>query len=189
MTTAVTGVIKIGKTRIEQYQERMRHLEHNGYYNVVGLREYFAIEVSDYDDKEKLIQEIFSNNKIGDSELFALDYELVKQLLLSFDGKIIYPKNLNKEKEFDLVTKTRKQGELFSFYKKGLKNGDKIVFKDDSNVIAEVCGEREVKYEGVVYKLSPLVYKLYKERGKLNKSGAYQGAAYFEYNGKKLLDL
>lgn len=189
MTTAVSGVIKIGKTGAKQYQERMRHLEHNGYYNVVGLRKYFAIEVSDYDDKEKLIQEIFSNHKIADSELFALDYELVKQLLLSFDGKIIYPTNVNKEKEFDLVTKTRKQGELFSFYKKGLKKGDKIVFKDDSKVIAEICGEREVKYEGEVYKLSPLVYKLYERMGRLNKSGAYQGAAYFEYNGKRLLDL
>ena len=51
------------------------------------------------------------------------------------------------------------------------------------------CGEREVEYNGQVWKLSPLTYKIFEERGELNTSGAYQGAAYFEYNGKKLKDL
>lgn len=35
MTTAVSGLIKIGQTGIDSYQERMRFLEANGYYNVV----------------------------------------------------------------------------------------------------------------------------------------------------------
>ena len=73
MTTAVTGLIKIGKTRSAQYQERMRNLESNGYYNVVGLKRAFAIEVDDYKDKEKLLHEIFSKHQIANSELFALD--------------------------------------------------------------------------------------------------------------------
>ncbi len=32
MTTAVSGLIKIGKTRVANYKERMRFLEANGYY-------------------------------------------------------------------------------------------------------------------------------------------------------------
>ena len=47
MTTAVSGLIKIGKTQTKQYPERMRFLEANGYYNVVGLKRLFAIEVAD----------------------------------------------------------------------------------------------------------------------------------------------
>ena len=82
-----------------------------------------------------------------------------------------------------------KQSDLFSFYKKGLKNGDKIVFIADKKISAKVCGKRKVKYKGQVWKLSPLTYKIFEEKGELNSSGAYQGANYFEYKGTKLKDL
>jgi len=187
MTTAVSGLIKIGQTGIENYAERMRFLEANGYSNVSGLRRFFAIELEDYEDKENLLKEIFGKHQVGDSELFALDSELVKQLLLSFDGKVIYPENVNKEKVFDEVSKVRKQSRLFSFYKKGLKNGDEIIFKDDEKIKVKVVGEREVEYGGQIWKLSPLTYKIYEQKGR--SGGPYQGAAYFEYAGKKLKDL
>jgi len=189
MTTAVSGLIKIGKTGTGNYQERMRFLKANGYYNVTGLRRYFAIELEDYEDKENLLHEIFNKHQVGDSELFALDEQLVKQLLLSFDGKIIYPENVDKEKEFDEISESRKQSELFSFYKKGLKNGDIITFIDDENITAKVCGEREVEFEGQKYKLSPLTRKIYEQMSRVNDSGAYQGARYFAYKGKRLIDL
>ncbi len=189
MTTAVNGLIKIGKTGVNNYEERMRTLETNGYYNVVGLKRFFAIEVADYGEKENLLKEFFSKYQVGDSELFALDYKLVKQLLLAFEGKVIYPEDVSKEKEFNKITKVRKQGERFSFYRKGLKNGDEIVFSANKKIIAKVKGEREVEFENQIWKLSPLTYELFRRMGKLNTSGAYQGAAYFEYNGKKLRDL
>ncbi len=189
MTSAVSGLIKIGKTGNANYPERMRFLEANGYYNVVGLRRSFAIELTDYDDKEKLLHEIFGKHRVGDSELFALDVELVKQLLLSFEGKVIYPEKVDKEKEFDEVATARQRSALFSFYRKGLKDGDVVTFIDDDSIVATVCGEREVEYEGQVWKLSPLTYKIYEQMGKLTPTGAYQGAAYFTYKGKKLKDL
>ena len=189
MTTAVSGLVKIGKTGTGNYQERMRFLEANGYYNVAGLKRFFAIELEDYDDKESLLHEIFSKHQVGNSELFALDQDLVRQLLLSFDGKVIYPEKTNKEKEFDEIATVRKQGALFSFYKKGLKDGDKISFVSDSSITATVAGEREVDHGGQTWKLSPLTYKVYEDKGQLNSSGAYQGANYWLYNGKKLKDL
>ena len=189
MTTAVSGLIKIGQAGTENFQERMRFLEANGYYNVSGLNRFFAMELDDYTEKERLLHEIFSKQQIGDSELFALDYDLVRQLLLSFEGKVIYPKDIKQEAEFDEVTRARRQGQLFSFYKKGIKNGDEIVFTDDKDIVVKVVGERDVEYGGQVWKLSPLTYKIFEQKGKLNASGAYQGANYFMYNGKKLKDL
>src|SRR3989344_2431099 len=189
MTTAVSGLIKIGQSGTDAYQERMRNLEANGYYNVVGLKCVFAIELDDYKEKEGLLHEIFSRQRIGESELFALDLELVKQLLLSFEGKVIYPKETNKEKDFEEVAKARTQSQRFSFYRKGLKDGDEVVFIDDKDIVAKVVGEREVEYAGQTWKLSPLTYKLYEQRGELTASGAYQGAAYFTYKDKKLKDL
>ncbi len=189
MTTAVSGLIKIGQTGSNNYQERMRFLEANGYYNVSGLKRFFAIEIDDYQEKERLLHEIFNKQQIGDSELFALDYDLVRQLLLSFEGKVIYPKDVNKEKEFDEVSKAREQGVRFSFYKKGVRDGEEIVFITDKEITAKVIGEREVEYGGQTWKLSPLTYKIFEQKGELNSSGAYQGAAYWQYKGTKLKDL
>ena len=187
MTTAVYGLIKIGQTN--NFEERMHNLEANGYYNVAGLKRFFAIELEDYSEKETLLHDVFNKHRVGESELFALDQELIRQLLLSFKGKVIYPENIDQEKEFDEVSKVIRQSKLFSFYKKGLKNGDKISFIDDKEITAKVCGEREVEYEGQIWKLAPLTYKIYEQKGKLNMSGAYQGSSYFEYNGRKLKDI
>jgi hypothetical protein len=167
----------------------MRFLESNGYYNVSGLKRFFAIEISDYKEKEQLIHEIFNKQQIGDSELFALDYDLVRQLLLSFDGKIIFPKDIKKDKQFNEVSKAREQGARFSFYRKGIKVGEEIVFIADKEITAKVIGEREVEYGKQIWKLAPLTYKIYEQKGGLNSSGAYQGAAYWEYKGKRLKNL
>lgn len=189
MTTAVPDLIKIGITQEKQYPERMRYLETNGYYNIVGLKRAFAIKVSDYQQKERLLQDIFTKQRIGQSELFALDTELATRLLTAFEGEIIYPPVKNREKEFTALAKANEQNNRFNFYAKGLKNGDTITFIKDKNENAKVVGEREVEYNGHIWKLSPLVRHLFENRGEVNKSGAYQGAVYFEYKGKKLKDL
>lgn len=189
MTTAVSGLIKIGKTGTKNYPERMRFLEANGYYNVVGLKRLFAIELDDYDDKESLLHDIFGKHRVGESELFALDHELVQQLLLSFEGEVVYPEKVDKDKEFDKVTRAKNENNRFSFYRKGIKDGDIVTFIADESVKAEVCGEREVRYLGQTWKLSPLTYELFRQMDKLNDSGAYQGAAYFTYKGTKLKDM
>lgn len=100
MSTVVPGLIKIGKTGTENYGNRMYYLEKNGYSNVVGLKREFAIEVNEYDEKEKLLMEIFSKSRVPNTELFALDIEMVKLLLSSLDGKKIYPPEKSKREVF-----------------------------------------------------------------------------------------
>lgn len=108
MTTVVPGLIKIGKTGTDNYENRMYQLERNGYFNVVGLKRKFAIEVEDYDEKEKLLDEIFAKSNVQGSELFSLDAELVVQLLSSFEGKQIYPETMTKEEVFIAATEEHK---------------------------------------------------------------------------------
>lgn len=121
--------------------------------------------------------------------MFALDVDLVKQLLLAFDGKVVYPEATEKEKEFGKISKLRIQGEKFNFYHKGLKNGDKIYFASDDSISAKVVGEREVEYENQIWKLSPLTRQIYETKGQLSPSGSSQGAYYFKYNGVRLTKL
>lgn len=189
MTTAVSGLIKIGKTQTKQFPERMRYLENNGYYNVVGLKRAFAIEVDDYGSKEALLHEVFAKHRVADSELFALDIDLVEQLLLAFDGRVIFPENINKEQRFDAIEQIRTESNLFSFYRRGIKNGDIITFRYDKTITATVIGEREVRYLEYKYKLSPLTRKIMEELGRGNKSGAYQGSQYWCFDGVKLSDI
>lgn len=51
MTTAVHGLIKRGKTGLDNFENRRYFLVHNGYSNVTALSRKFSIEVEDYDEK------------------------------------------------------------------------------------------------------------------------------------------
>lgn len=104
MTTVVPGLVKIGKTGTSNFEERMHYLEHNGYSNITGLRRAFAIEVDDYDEKESMLDDIFSRSSLSGTELFALDVNLVIQLLSSFEGNQVYPQAETKEEAFDKAT-------------------------------------------------------------------------------------
>ena len=107
MKTVVPGLIKIGKTGINNFEGRMATLERNGYSNITGMKRYFAIEVEDYDEKEVMLDEIFSKSRVEDTELFALDVDLVVQLLSSFDGVQVYPETISKE---EMLIRRRRNG-------------------------------------------------------------------------------
>ena len=104
MTTVVDGLIKIGKTGSENFEQRMSYLESNGYRNVTGLKRTFAIEVEDYDEKENLLDNLFSRSRVSNTELFSLNINEVIHLLSSFDGKIIYPPQEKKSEIFENAT-------------------------------------------------------------------------------------
>gem|GEM_PF-99475 len=101
MTTAVSGLIKIGQSGTNNYQERMRFLEANGYYNVSGLKRFFAIELEDYTDKENLLKEIFSKHRVGDSDLFVV------QTVKSIDEGKLNLVDQKQDEYFEFVGRTR----------------------------------------------------------------------------------
>lgn len=104
MTTVVDGLVKIGKTGSDNFERRMNSLENTGYRNVCGLKRKFAIEVDDYDEKEILLDNLFSRSRVSNTELFSLNVNEVIQLLSSFDGKIVYPKQEKKNVIFENAT-------------------------------------------------------------------------------------
>ena len=104
MTTVVPGLVKIGKTGSTNFEQRMYDLEHNGYRNVTALKRHFAIEVDKYSDKEALLHTIFEKSRVADTELFAIDVDTVTQLLSSFKGDVVFPKDETKEEIFETAT-------------------------------------------------------------------------------------
>jgi hypothetical protein len=108
MTTAVPGLVKIGKTGSSNFEQRMYSLEHDGYRNVTALKRSFAIEVEDYDEKESLLHTIFEKSRVSDTELFAIDVNIVTQLLSSFDGIVVFPKTETKTDIFESASDNSK---------------------------------------------------------------------------------
>lgn len=67
--------------------------------------------------------------------------------------------------------------------------GNDISFIADPSITAHVVGDKEVEFEGKRWRLSPLTRELYTRKGTVNKSGAYQGAQHWAYDGMKLADI
>ena len=143
LSTVVDGIIKIGKTDLNNFKSRMYNLERHGYANVGGLKRKFAIEVEDYDEKEKLLDEIFSKSRVPNTELFALDIDLVVQLLSSFEGQQIYPELETKEEVFKKSTTERIEKQDINLIPDGLYTLDRNV-KDFGKVKATLEVEEGV---------------------------------------------
>ena len=113
MKTVIKGVYKIGITDENNFETRMRHLENNGYANVAGLERILAIKTDNYKEKETLLHEIFGKSQIGETELFAIDENLVKRSFLSLRCEIVFPKNEIAELVFEKTVKEHHQEKIF----------------------------------------------------------------------------
>lgn len=175
-TTSVRGLVKIGKTASDNFSSRMAVLEQNGYWNVNGLKRYFAVEVDDYDEKEKLLHTIFSKSQVSTSELFALDKDLAVEVLKSFNGKQVYP---------EAKTKHKTKGLRLSFDMLSIPIGTPLYYTEDEDIVVTTADNATgVYFQGEVYKLSGLVKKLH------NDEGHWRGGYYFTIDGNKtLVDL
>lgn len=178
METALVGLVKIGRTSCEQYENRMRFLENNGYRNANGLKRRFAIEVENYENKEIMLHSIFTRIRIGDAELFALDVDSAIKLLSAFDGKIIYPPNTNKDDLFEeVVERTESKvipNGIYKFVKKKKSDGNRklnatAVINDGAWIIKanSIVGVSEDKGVSDKARMVRATMKIEKDTGKL----------------------
>ena len=185
-TTSVEGLIKIGRT--DNFNARMNILEQNGYWNVSGLKRFYAVRVDDYIEKEKLIHTIFSKSQVANSELFALDKNLAKDMLDAFEGEIIYPEQPKKQTNVQVIDKKKKKSPT-KFNMVNIPVGSTLVFiKDPTKTVTTVDDINKVNLSGEVMAISEAAGRL---RGK-NSKGEYPstcGQAWFTYNGKLITEL
>lgn len=107
----VDDLVKIGKTGSGNFEERMSRLERNGYRNVTGLPRRFVIELDKYDEKELLLHSLFARSRVGNTELFFMDINEVIQLLSSFEGIVVSPKE---KKTKSLNKRLKRSKQIFS---------------------------------------------------------------------------
>lgn len=85
-------------------------------------------------------------------------------------------------------TEKRSVGNRLSFWTLNLI-GKSIEYFDDSTITAEVIGNKELKYEDKVWRLSPLTREIETRKNRRNPSGAYWWVNMWKYKGKTLEEL
>ena len=186
MTTAVNGLIKIGKTEVNQFERRMNFLEGNGYYNVSSLRKAFAIKVDDYDEKEKLLHKIFSKSRVAQSELFSLDKNLVIDLLRAFSGEIIFPAPNANDAAVSMESSSSNRirpRERFSFERLDIPVGAVLIYTENPTIQVKVADRKNhILYQNDTFTLTALVQKLHGRRENI------RGTKFFTYQNEVLSD-
>lgn len=184
--TCTQGLLKIGKTETSQFENRMRRLEDNGYKNFNGFKRQFAVEVSGYDEKEKLVHRLFDKSQVKIAgkgiEMFAVELPLVIDLLKAFDGRQIYPAD-NQDGIHSEKQKRKQIAKPLTFEMLELPVGSVLTYADDESVSVTTADEKNhVLYGGNTYAMSTLV-------SMLKGGGSYQGSFYMKYNGRRLTDI
>jgi hypothetical protein len=64
--------------------------------------------------------------------------------------------------------------------------GKTIVYFDDATIVADVIGNKEVKFEDKVWRLSPLTREIETRKNRRNRSGSYWGVNMWKYEGRTL---
>lgn len=187
--------VKIGKSK------RMPDVRSKELFNTavpLPYEVYATLKTEKYTQAERMIHrsiDRISDLRINASrEFFNIApekaYEILRDIkdLLGDEAEVeIFGDNI----EVDINTSkgSRVKGELFDFYKKGLKDGERVTFSHDKSITAIVAGNRQVLFEGELWYLSALAKEIFTRKGQVNPSGAYQGPKYFEYNGIKLSEV
>lgn len=131
------------------------------------------------------------NGKMRIREFFAMSAKEAVEILDTI-GSIydetpqIFAQTIEERKEEQLAKETAIASERkspFSFYKCGIKKGEKIVYVHDENIICTVADDREILFNGKKTSLSALAKKL------LNLNHSVQGTLYFTYNDEILSAL
>ncbi len=188
--------VKIGKS------SRLPEVRGRELYNTavpLPFEIYATLQTEKYNEAERMIHrsiDRISDLRINKSrEFFNIAPEEAYEILADIkdllgDEAILELKGDNVEvSKEEQPGKKRKVSQRFDFYSRGLKEGDVISFVADPSITAIVSNERQVLFEDGLWFLSPLARELYTRLGDVYPSGAYQGPAYFTYNGVKLVDM
>lgn len=92
--------------------------------------------------------------------------------------------NLKTSNNYSMEKKSGK----FSFSEVNLI-GKTICYYDDESIRAEVVGDKEVKFEGKKWRLSPITREIETRKQRCTKSGSYWGIDKWVYQGKTLETL
>ncbi len=189
---AMPGIIKIGITT--NLKARMSQLDTTGV--PLPFKCHYAVEVEDYENKEKGIHDAFSDNRIRPNrEFFKLSPEKAVAILKIIGGKEIKTEDEMIDQDGNTLETTPKLEKefrgKFTFKEVNIPKGSELIFSrtfpnDEEKKCTVADDQRAVMYEGKIYSLSSLALKLIHELG--YKWKTIQGPAFWKYEDELLID-
>ena len=189
--SAMPGLVKIGMTTRESIDTRMKELYSTGVPVPFDCVSACEVKASDCAKIEKALHKAFEPNRINaNREFFSIKSEQATAILELFDRKDI-TNEVTAEIENDLTPEDKVAGEKIkstrrppmNYREMGINVGSKLVFVKDPSIQVIISGDKKVSYNGEELSLTAVTKKL------LGITHALQPTAYWEYEGKNLLDI
>lgn len=157
---------------------------------------YREIRIFNAKKVEDVLKAMFKQYKVEDSEKkewyyktvlpqfeFIFDILELQQVTMS-DNEWIIEKLSEGEEAVETIINERKRKEKLKFSMINLNIGDELEYVNDERIKVTIVDDNLVEYEQERYTLSALTAILDDK-----KNVAYQGPAWWCYNGKKLIDI
>ena len=186
---AMPGLVKIGKTQMDDVQKRMIQL-YAGITSVpLPFKCLFAAEVDDCHALESLAHRVFKASRLNPRrEFFIIDPDAILEWVRMMNLKEVTPqiqkaldKDVSKEEQ-EAVKKLPKRPPL-NFIEMGINIDSELVFIQNEQIKVRVCAAKKVEYGGSVYSLTALTQQL------LKRKYAVQPTSYWRYNGRNLHNI
>jgi uncharacterized protein with ParB-like and HNH nuclease domain len=167
---------------------------HDKYLNNIGnltlIRHNQELSNDSFRDKKRVYENNsgmqIAKNKIIDQNIWGEEQiKYRSEYLIKILIENILPIGKNLKTRNNYATDKRSVGNRLSFEKLDLI-GKKIIYFDDTNIVAEVISNKEVKYEDKIWRLSPLTREIESRKNRRNRSGAYWGVNMWKYEGRTL---
>ena len=191
---AMPGIVKIGSTS-RTVKERMKDLDTTPVPIPFAL--HYAIEIEDYENKEKLLHIAFAKDRIRKNrEFFSISSESARAALMALGGietdaelfsSIVDEKG--KESTGDEFSARVPRAPKSTFKLLKIKKGSELVFVRDSEIRCIVVDEtNKVSYENSTYSISNLTLMILKNKYGW-KSSNVTGYQYWTFEDELLGDI
>jgi len=182
--------IKIGIT--DNLERRLKELDNTS--TPLPFECFYAVEVEDASAIERKMHQGLDDKRVRQNrEFFNATPEQAKSLLQMVElmgGKDVTPREVIAETEQDkqALSNAKKRSNRFDYFGVlGITVGTTLTFSKDNTITCEVIDEKQVKFRDQNTSLSASALIVINEMGyEWNK---INGAAYWCYNGKTLVDL
>lgn len=190
---AMPDYIKIGFTAADDVETRMRQLDTTGL--PLPFRLHACIELENAQQLEHLAHDVFAGTRSRPNrEFFIMEPETAVRYLkaislndptarwIAVNNQMIDETGSTVNEES--VNKPRMSS--FTFSSADIPVGSEIYFVRNPEIVAEVVNDAEVRFEGMIMKLSSLARLLFERMGSGNSSGSYAGPRYFTFQDEIL---
>ena len=181
---AMPEIIKIGRT-CDSVEARIRSLDSTNL--PLPFECYFAAEVDNSNEIERLLHQLFSDHRIRPNrEFFRLAPEKVVLALKIGRYKDVTPQQgiFESHEEEQAVVKARARRSRINLAAIGVPEGAVLTFSRDESVICKVIGESKVEFDGEITSLSAAALKVLHRMG--YTTPACSGSDHWMYEGELL---